>query len=67
MLFDPFEYVVGVIINRFVAGLGALPRDEDDEDDEDDALDLDLQDYVDVEEWQDDDEDDDWLEDDDEL
>ena len=62
MLFDPFEYVVGVMINRYVAGLGALPRDEDD-----DALDLDLQDYVDVEEWQDDDEDYDWLEDDDEL
>ena len=64
MMFDPFEYVVSVMINRFVAGLGALPRDEDDEDD---ALDLDLQDYVDVEEWQDDDEDYDWLEDDDEL
>ena len=63
MLFDPFEYVVGVMINRFVAGCRVEERPEED----DDALDLDLQDYVDVEEWQDDDEDYDWLEDDDEL
>ena len=33
MLFDPFEYVVGVIINRFFAGCRVEERPEEDDDD----------------------------------